>query len=178
MLTVARVVITFVIIYLIFTDSPLMDIVILFIIGALTDFLDGTLARKFGWTSEFGRKADMIADRFLLVGTVLAFVFAYGLEGRLDWLFGIQILFIMSRELISAPFAILAILSGKEIPHAVFIAKTTTFLQGFAIPFLILSLEYPILIYLSVPLSIAIAIIGTISGFTYISDIKKMDKKA
>lgn len=177
MLTISRIILTFVVIYLIFTEARLVNIVVVFAIAALTDWFDGQLARKFKWESEFGRKADMIADRFLWVGTALAFIVAYSRQDILGVNEGIQLLLIMSRELISAPFAILAMMSKKPIPHARYVAKWTTLLQGFALPALILSLQYSVWMYVSWPLSIAIGITGTISGIYYIYDIQKERKK-
>jgi phosphatidylglycerophosphate synthase len=178
MLTIARIILTFVVVYLIFTEANTLTVFIVFAIAAITDLLDGQLARRFNWVSEFGRKADMIADRFLWVGTALAFVIAYGLDYRLSYYHGIQLMFIMSRELVSAPFALIAFFSGKPVPQAVYIAKLTTFLQAFALPALILSIEYPTFIYLSAPLSLVIAYTGTKSALTYIEDLKKADKKS
>lgn len=169
-LTVLRFILTFVVVYLVFTDASIINIIIVFVIAALTDFFDGQIARRFNQKTEFGRKADMIADRFLWIGTTLAFVFSFGVQGILKPIHGIQFLFIMSRELISAPFAIIAFFSGNPVPQARYIAKVTTFLQGFALPALILSFFYPVWIYVSLPFSIAVAITGTISGLYYIKD--------
>ena len=41
--------------------------VVLFIIAAVSDGLDGYLAKRFGWTSEFGKFIDPLADKLLLV---------------------------------------------------------------------------------------------------------------
>jgi len=161
-LTISRIILTFVIVYFIFTRKHIFTIISVFIIAALTDFFDGILARKFSWQSEFGRQADMIADRFLWVGTALAFFASYGIFDNLDWQHGLQLLFIMSREIISAPFAIISFFAGKPIPQARYIAKVTTLLQGFALPALILSTIYPIWGYLSWPLSVVIAVTGFI----------------
>ncbi len=179
-LTISRVFLTFVIIYLIFTKADIKTTITIFAIAALTDWLDGQLARKFKWESEFGRKADMIADRFLWIGTALAFIISFGMSGKLGWIHGIQILFIMSREIITAPFAVAYFISGKALPHAVYIAKLTTFIQGFALPALILSIYYPTWAFLSIPLSIACLILGSISAKHYIkqtSQVKKFNKK-
>ncbi len=178
-LTMSRIILTFVVIYLIFTEAKLISVVIVFAIAAITDFLDGQLARKFKWESEFGRKADMIADRFLWVGTALAFIVSYGLQGILGIKEGFQLLLMMSRELISAPFAIIALIGGKPIPQARLIAKWTTLLQGFALPSLILELQYPLWNYVTWPLCAVIGVTGTISGVYYIYDIhiKENNKK-
>lgn len=176
-LTISRIVITFIVIYMIFTHASLIAIVVLFVIGALTDFFDGLLARKFKWVSEFGRKSDMIADRFLWSGTALAFIISYGIFRQLDWTHGIQILLIMARELITLPFAFVAFFSGTHLPQARYIAKVTTTLQGFALPALILSINYPLWIYFSAPVSVACAITGFKSALYYINDTQKLKGK-
>ena len=48
---------------------------ILFVIAGLSDGLDGYLARKFNWLSDFGRFADPLADKCLILATLLAFAF-------------------------------------------------------------------------------------------------------
>ncbi len=176
-LSISRVILTFVVVYLIFTEAKIWTIVIIFSIAAFTDFLDGKIARKYKWTSEFGRKADMIADRFLWVGTALAFIAAFGLRGELERIHGIQLLLIMSREIITFPFAIVAFFSGNPLPQARYIAKVTTFLQGFALPLIILSISYEKLVYLSFPLSIATCVTGFMSALYYMRDIRKDERK-
>jgi len=48
---------------------------ILFIIAGLSDGLDGYLARKYNWISQFGQFLGPLADKFLIVGTLLALAF-------------------------------------------------------------------------------------------------------
>ena len=48
---------------------------ILFIAAGLSDGLDGYLARKYDWISKFGQFLDPLADKFLIVGTLLALAF-------------------------------------------------------------------------------------------------------
>jgi len=45
---------------------------ILFTIAAISDGLDGYLAKRNGWTSDLGRILDPVADKVLLVATFLA----------------------------------------------------------------------------------------------------------
>ncbi len=175
-LTVSRIIITFVVIYMIFASYDIRATIAIFVFGALTDLFDGYLARKYNWKSEFGRKADMIADRFLWAGTALAFLLAYAFAGQLDLVHYLQIMFIMTREIVTAPFAIAALFSGGTIPKARKLAKLTTFMQGFALPALILSIYYPVFTYISLPLSLAILVTGFISASNYINDINVKGK--
>jgi cardiolipin synthase len=48
--------------------------VVLFAIAALSDGLDGWLAKTFGWTSRLGKILDPIADKLLLVTVFVALV--------------------------------------------------------------------------------------------------------
>lgn len=52
--------------YLIVHNDILLSLIIL-IIAAFTDFLDGWFARKFNCESSFGQKLDPIADKFMLL---------------------------------------------------------------------------------------------------------------
>jgi cardiolipin synthase len=45
---------------------------LLFFIAGLSDAADGFLAKRFGWSSELGGFLDPLADKLLIVGTVLA----------------------------------------------------------------------------------------------------------
>jgi Phosphatidylglycerophosphate synthase len=43
---------------------------VLFIVAGISDGLDGYLARKFNWISEFGQIADPLADKCLILTTL------------------------------------------------------------------------------------------------------------
>ena len=94
-----------IVIYLILNDYKLIQIVIAFLIGMTTDFLDGQIARRFNAVTEFGRKFDMIADRILRIGTAVASVFYFSLNGVLNYSDVFQVFIIMSREIVSLPYA-------------------------------------------------------------------------
>ena len=49
---------------------------ILFVIAGVSDSLDGFLARKFNWESKFGQLLDPLADKCLILSTMLALAFA------------------------------------------------------------------------------------------------------
>ena len=44
--------------------------IIFFLIAAITDGLDGFLARKMSWQTSLGKMLDPIADKLLLSGTI------------------------------------------------------------------------------------------------------------
>jgi len=57
------------------------EVMALFALAAFTDGLDGFLAKHFGWTSEFGKHLDPLADKVLLV---TAFI-CLSLVGHSPW---------------------------------------------------------------------------------------------
>jgi len=61
---------------------------LLFFIAAVSDALDGFLAKRFHWTSELGKFLDPIADKLLLISVFLLLTW-YGLIPR--WLTSIAV---------------------------------------------------------------------------------------
>jgi CDP-diacylglycerol--glycerol-3-phosphate 3-phosphatidyltransferase len=54
--------------------SDFLDIAfILFVVAGLTDMVDGTIARKLGVASKFGRMMDPLADKVLVCGAFICF---------------------------------------------------------------------------------------------------------
>ncbi len=172
-LTLTRVIIAFITIYFVFAGFSFLIIAISFTIGMITDFLDGQIARRFKLVTEFGRKFDMIADRLLMIGTVVAIIIDMGLNGDVSNWFGFQILIVMSREIISFPFALIAFTSGKKIPHARFIGKLTTFLQAIALPLILINVIYPELNF-SIYFAVVTSVVGIFSAITYINDLHSL----
>lgn len=54
-------------------DSKYIVCGIIFLIAALTDFLDGFLARKYNIVTDFGKVLDAIADKVLVNGVLIIF---------------------------------------------------------------------------------------------------------
>ena len=173
-LTLLRVILTFFIFYLIIGKYSPLSIVVFFVIAALTDFLDGQIARRWRQQTEFGRKFDMIADRFLMIGTVFVLLISWSIEGILERKHILQIFLITSREIVSLPFALLGVWMNKDIPKVRFIGKLTTFLQGFAFPIILLSISSSFFDF-SIYLSWLTGIIGIFSAITYIRDLNFFD---
>ena len=67
---------------------------ILFGIAAITDFLDGWVARKYGQASAFGAFLDPVADK-LMVSIILVML----VQGDTDWHVDIIAMIIISREI-------------------------------------------------------------------------------
>jgi CDP-diacylglycerol---glycerol-3-phosphate 3-phosphatidyltransferase len=74
-ITVGRIVLAPVVMYLMFIPTFTARFIcwILFLIAAFSDLWDGYLARKHGWISDFGKLVDPLADKLLLVCTLVPF---------------------------------------------------------------------------------------------------------
>lgn len=80
------------------TRVSLWSALALFILGGITDFFDGYLARRWNMMSAFGRFLDPIADK-LLVASMLIILASFD---RLPGLWTIPAVLIMSREMLIA----------------------------------------------------------------------------
>ena len=169
--TLLRVLITIIIIIFVFLDADILTIAILFVIGMITDFIDGNVARIFNMKTEFGRKFDMIADRFLMIGTVLAMVIHYSINSYFGSYDLLLVLFIVLREIICFPFLIYGKIKGDFIPHAAVVGKLVTVLQAVAFPVVILKLSWA-----WIPASIT-CFFGIISAITYAKNILQLNKE-
>lgn len=57
-----------------FVRESYMVCLILYVLAFLTDVLDGYLARKFNWVSDFGKLIDPFADKFMLLSALICLV--------------------------------------------------------------------------------------------------------
>ncbi len=106
----------------------------LFILAALTDFIDGRLARAWGQESNFGRMLDPIADKAMVV---IALAIIVGLSG-IHPLILFPIAFILLREVfVSGLREFLG--PNAERLKVTYLAKWKTTAQMVAIPVLLLS---------------------------------------
>ncbi|MEY3793438.1 MAG: CDP-diacylglycerol--glycerol-3-phosphate 3-phosphatidyltransferase [Betaproteobacteria bacterium] len=103
----------------------------MFVVFALTDWLDGYLARKLNQTSAFGAFLDPVADKFLVCASLLVLVHL----GRVDVLVS---LIIIGREIaISALREWMAQIGANRSVAVHMLGKLKTTMQMVAIPFLL-----------------------------------------
>lgn len=104
---------------------------VLFIVFAITDWLDGYLARKLGQASAFGAFLDPVADKFLVCAALLLLVHLQ----RIDVFVA---LIIIGREIaISALREWMAQIGAAKSVAVHMIGKVKTSVQMVAIPFLL-----------------------------------------
>ena len=104
---------------------------VMFVVFALTDWLDGYLARKLNQSSAFGAFLDPVADKFLVCASLLILVHV----GHADVLVA---LIIIGREIaISALREWMAQIGASKSVAVHFVGKLKTTVQMVAIPFLL-----------------------------------------
>lgn len=107
LLTLLRLVLVPVIIWLIVTDELLAAFVV-FLLAGFTDALDGFLARRFGWVTTLGAYLDALADKALLVSVYATL----GFFGHLPpWL----VILVISRDVLIIGAVLLTWLLGRDI---------------------------------------------------------------
>lgn len=112
----------------------------LFIVAALTDWLDGYLARRLEQNSAFGAFLDPVVDKLMVVAALVMLVADPEITGNVidDRLFTIMIVIIVGRELAVSALREWMAEHGRRSRIAVsFLGKVKTTAQMFAIPFLL-----------------------------------------
>lgn len=104
---------------------------LLFALASVTDYLDGYLARKWQVVTNFGKFADPMADKILVI---TAFIFLVELGLAPAWLVAL----IICRELAVTGLRLLLVENGGTVLAAALPGKIKTFSQMFAILFLLL----------------------------------------
>ena len=109
---------------------------IVFCLAAITDFLDGYIARKYNLVTTLGKFLDPIADK-ILVSSALIVLVSVMPEGYVKTSFTIAVCVIMARELMVSAFRQIA--ATKNFVMAADMAgKIKTVFQDFAIIILLL----------------------------------------
>ena len=110
---------------------------LLFGFAALTDALDGYLARRMNAVSMIGELLDPLADKLLVTGALIMLV---ELRRVSAWL----VFVILSREILITGLRAVAAGSGMIIPASK-VAKQKTFFQMLGVSFLLVHYSYPFL---------------------------------
>lgn len=111
----------------------------LFLLAALTDWLDGYLARKLNQSSAFGAFLDPVADKLMVASALVLLVSDDNLPQMFDQrLFAVVVLIIVGREIaISALREWMAEVGRRASVAVSVVGKYKTIGQMVAIPFLL-----------------------------------------
>ena len=142
---------------------------VIFILTALTDMLDGKIARKYNLITDFGKLMDPLADKCMVFGAMLGIlVYCDDLRPVFVW----AAMLVMARELAVTSLRLLAASAGGEVIAAAWLGKVKTVTQIVCIvavllepllPFALFT-EYNVLSYATIA---AMAVMTVWSGVDY-----------
>lgn len=158
---------------LLLVPAPLGNYIALFVFAAasFTDYLDGHLARKHGWVTNFGKFIDPLADKLLVTTALILLCERGNLAG---WI----VVILIARDFVISGFRLLASDQGVVIA-AHFWGKAKTVCQMIMIMLMILNIDalwYQILTQIFVAASLVTAIISLADYFLTNKDILKEGK--
>ncbi len=143
-----------------------------YILAAVTDFLDGYLARKYNKVTPLGTFLDPISDK-IFVATLLVAMVAFG---RLEGLWIIPVIIIMAREFLVSGLREYLGPMNVQLPVSK-LAKWKTALQMIALGVLIIGPYYPYGLLGGQILLCLAALITVITGWGYLKTGLKHMKK-
>ncbi len=157
LLTLARILLTPIVVGLLFLKDPTWDVVaaLVFAVASITDYFDGYLARKRNLETVYGKLMDPLADKFLIVSSLIVLQTL----GRIP---AILVIVLICREMAITNLRALASAEGLVL-GASSIAKWKTATQMIAIPLIMgrdglwgIPLYTPglVLLYLSLAISL------------------------
>lgn len=98
---------------------------VIFIVATLTDMFDGKIARSRGLVTDFGKFADPLADKILVLSALLCFV-------QTGWCDCIAVIIVLFREFAVTSIRLIAASKGKVVAANIF-GKIKTVTQLVAI---------------------------------------------
>ena len=109
-LTLARIMLVPFFVASLLIDFPLNNLaaLIIFIAASITDMLDGKIARKRGLITDFGKFADPLADKILVISALLCFV-------QLGLCDCVAVIIVLFREFAVTSIRLIAASNGKVI---------------------------------------------------------------
>ena len=152
---------------------------VMFIAAIITDWLDGWLARRMKAVSSFGKVADPIADKILVLGTLIALIRTKELEIPL-W----AVFLIVMRELVIGGVRVIAGAQGKVLAADRW-GKIKTVIQLIAIMAMVgvvvlhdRALAQPWMIRSVYPLTVLCAALALSSLWSYLRQYRVMLEKS
>lgn len=159
----------------------------IFAVAAITDLLDGRIARKYGLVTNLGKFLDPIADKVLVSTAFVLMLTNYEIFGAFGYGFyvagAVCVCLILARELIISAFRQIAAANGVVLA-ADMLGKFKTNFQDYCVVVLIASAAFTgtaqtVLNIIGLVLFVIAVILTVISGISYIvknPDVLKTQK--
>ncbi|MEN6369645.1 MAG: CDP-diacylglycerol--glycerol-3-phosphate 3-phosphatidyltransferase [Thermotogota bacterium] len=170
-ITVARVASVPLLMFLILWDSDVGRIlgIVLFFLAAVSDAVDGYVARSLKQTSTFGKLADPIADKLLVSGALIALV-------QLGELTAAPVMVIIAREFLVTGLRIFAISEGQVISASI-LGKLKTISHIALILVILVGRSFPVALGWSTARSVLLGVallLSVVSGVEYFVRCRKL----
>lgn len=163
----------FLVIFFLNIEHKMLISALIFALGAVTDAIDGHLARKNNIVTNFGKFLDPIADKMLVTAAFLAFM-QVGLCNI--WI----VMLMLTREFAVTSVRLIAAAKGVVIPANIG-GKIKTVSQMVSLIAVMLLGEIDGMLVLGLPLAVIsnvllgiTAVIAVVSGLVYIWDSRKV----
>lgn len=126
-LTLSRIILVPFFVAALLIDFPFHTAValVIFVVATLTDMFDGKIARSRGLVTDFGKFADPLADKILVLSALLCFV-------QTGWCDCIAVIIVLFREFSVTSIRLVAASKGKVVAANIF-GKIKTVTQLIAI---------------------------------------------
>ena len=126
-LTVGRIILVPLFVAALLIPFPLHNIaaLLIFIAASITDLLDGKIARKHNLITDFGKFADPLADKILVLSALLCFI-------QLGWCDCVAVIIVLFREFTVTSIRLIAAAKGEVIAANIW-GKVKTVTQMVAI---------------------------------------------
>ena len=155
-------------------------IIAIFAIASYTDHLDGKIARKNNLVTTFGKFADPLADKILVLSAMLMLVEMQKLPAWIP-------IIVLTREFVISGYRLIAVEKGGQVIAASIWGKIKTFTQMIAIILAFIDQSYfggfiwegltgyePVINILSSSLMLISTIAAIVSGVDYLKGSKKL----
>ena len=158
---------------------------VIFAVASITDMLDGKIARKYNMVTDFGKFADPLADKILVISAFACFI-------ELDIINAVFIILVLFREFTVTSIRLVAVEHGKVVAANMWgkaktvsqmVAVIVVLLNGFLLEILATSQEKAVSMnhiigFVNQSLLWLSAILTVISGVIYIKDNFEFIKNA
>jgi len=134
----------------------------LFVIGMVSDALDGFIARSQNQQSQLGTLLDPIADKLLILGTLITCSAVHGLPDSMRVPAWFNVIVISRDVLLVTGAVVLFAMQGRWSVQPSYLGKWATFSQMVVITTVLLGLPF------KMPVIIVAALLTVSSGFIYV----------
>lgn len=157
----------------------------IFLVTALTDLLDGKIARKHGLITDFGKFLDPLADKFMALSAMMCIMYRSHSNALLFNIFMWLVMITVFRELAVASIRLITVKNANIVVAANFLGKAKTVSQ---IVCVMAALLEPVLAKINLlfflgyyPITIAASVVALVmtiwSGIVYLTTYwKYLDK--